>query len=514
MIERLIRIPTGAAPGLDRRWQELYATGSEFGTAAPRLRELGRVPLRSGPLFEDPDFVESLRAGHRRLGADAATMASIDALGQGAACVITGQQPHLLTGPFYTAWKLLGAIALAQRLEVLHGRRVVPVYWCGSDDSDFAEISDAWLFDHSRGPWRLRIPATTWQPGQSVGDIEAASLLELEEAALVGLEGAGLDWFRSTAAQIGDLDLGARTAAWLLRMFRDSGLVVVDARDERLLAAGRSLLERYVGMRAEIAAAVTQRQEERAADDWATALDPSAVESGIFARRDGRRVKLGAEELDSGQALRWSWSPSVLLRPVVQDWLLAPVAAVLGPGELAYHAELAPIYDLLGVEAARPVPRPHLTLVGETWDWPEDPDLVRRLLLGGDGAAAVLSRMQLPAARRDAFDDFTRNLEAALHDLEFRLGHPVSERSRARIEREARRLQKSEVEQGTGGVTRRVQWLSRGHVPQERVYSCWLLWAWFGDPVASVLQPLAQAWLEAVDRGEGVQWALRTEEIR
>lgn len=514
MNDRLIRIPAGAAPGIGRRWQELYATGAEFGTAAPRLRELARVPLRSGPLFGAEDFVDGLRDRHRRLGADDETMAAIDALGDGAACVITGQQPHLLTGPFYTAWKLLGAIALAQRLEVLHGRRVVPVFWCGSDDSDFAEVSDAWLFDHSRGPWRLRIPASAWEPGRSVGDVRSPHLAELEEAALVGLEGAGLDWFRGAAREIGDQDLGGRTAAWVLRMFRGSGLVVVDARNELLLSEARPLLERYASRRAEAEAAVAGRHADRAADGWPAALDATAIASGVFARRDGRRVKVEPSELDDGSAMRWSWSPSVLLRPVVQDALLAPVAAVLGPGELAYHAELAPLYELLDVEAARPVPRPHLTLVGETWDWPDDPELVRRLLGGGDSSASVLSRMQLPAARREAFDDFTRNLEAALHDLQFRLGHPIPERSRARIEREVRRLQKSEAEHGSGAVTRRVQWLARGRRPQERVYSCWLLWAWFGDPVGSVLQPLAQAWLDAVDRAEGVQWALRTEEIR
>jgi hypothetical protein len=497
-----------------RRWQELYATGDELGTSAPRLRDLARVPLRAGPMFQDPDWVKGLHKRHVRLGADDESLAAIEALGDGAACVITGQQPHLLTGPFYTAWKLLGAVALAQRLEVLHGRRVVPVYWCGADDSDFTEIADAWLFDHLRGPWRLRIPASEWSPGMSVGDLRSRHLAELEEAALVGLEGAGLDWFRTVASEIGDLDLGERTAAWVLQMFRGSGLVVIDARDDRLLAAGRPLLERYVERRREAARAVAERQERRAEEGWSPALDQAAVESGIFARRDGRRVKLDPGELDSGNAMRWTWSPSVLLRPVVQDWLLAPVAAVLGPGELAYHAEVAPLYELLGVQAARPVPRPHLTLVGQSWDWPEDPELVRRLLLGGDSAASVLSRMQLPAARREAFDDFARNLEAALHDLEFRLGHPVPDRSRARIEREVRRLQKSEAEEGTGALARRSQWLARGRRPQERIYSSWLLWAWFGDPVSSVLQPLAQAWLDAVERGEGVQWALRVEEIR
>ncbi len=516
MSSPLLSLPVPTAPGLSQRWQELHASGADLGTAAPRLRELSKVQFRSGPLFHDRRFVERLLDRHRRLGADPQSLASVGDLGSGAACVVTGQQPHLLTGPFYTVWKLLGAIALAQRLEEIHGRRVVPVYWCGSDDSDFAEVGSAWLFDPERGPWRLRIPAAAWRPGMPVGDIGSAEVARLEEAALAGLRGPGLDWFREAATGIGECDLGDRAAAWVLRMFRESGLVVVDARDDLLVAAARPLLERYAGVRAEAAGLVNQRVEARMNEGWIPALDPSAVESGIFGRRDGLRVKLSSAEIDSGEARGSSWSPSVLLRPLVQDALLAPIAAVLGPGELAYHAVIAPLYDLLGVEAARPVPRPHLTLIGRGWEWPEEPDAIRSLLAGDSGAVRILSRMGLPSTQREAFDDFGQNLEAVLHDLEFRLGHPLEARTRARIQREVQRLISAEADRigGAMPVARRIEWLARGKVPQERIYSSWILWAWFADPVEAVLGPLAEAYVRAVDEGGAVQWALPVAEIQ
>jgi hypothetical protein len=511
----LLSLPVPTAPGLSARWQEIHASGADLGTAAPRLRDLENVELRGGPLFRERTFIASLHDRHRRLGADARSMSAIEDLGSGAACVVTGQQPHLLTGPFYTVWKLLGAIALAQRLEVIHARRVVPVYWCGSDDSDFAEVGSAWLFDPERGPWRLRIPAAEWRPGMPVGDIGFAEVARLEKAALNALRGPGMGWFRNAATGIGDQDLGDRTAAWVLRMFRESGLVVVDARDDLLAGTARPLLERYAGVRAEAAARVAERVRAREREGWAPALDPSARQSGIFGRRDGLRVKLGPAEIDSGEAMHLKWSPSVLLRPVVQDALLAPVTAVLGPGELAYHAEIAPLYDLLGVQAARPVPRPHLTLIGRGWDWPEEPDNIRSLLGGSSGAARTLARMSLPLAQREVFDDFGQNLDAALHDVEFRLGHPLEARARARIQREVQRLVSAEADRigGAMPVARRIEWLARGKVPQERLYSSWMLWAWFADPVEAVLRPLAEAYVHAVDGAAAVQWALPVAEI-
>jgi hypothetical protein len=515
MNSRPIPIPTGSAAGLDLRWQEIYATGQEFGTAAPRLRNLADVELRAGPIFGHRGFLEGLRARHEHLGADPETLESIDALGDGAACVITGQQPHLLTGPFYTAWKILGTIVLARRLSELHGQRVVPVYWCGSDDSDFDEVSSAWLFDVAKGPWRIDIPRSEHVPGAQIGGLAKGRLAALEQGALGGLHGPGLDWFRDRAEEIPDTGLADRASAWVLRQFAASGLVVVDARDHLLLSEARPLLERYAAMRGEVARAVDARVAERVNAGWSPALDPAARLSGVFALRDGRREKLSADDLDSGAAARWSWGPSVLLRPVVQDSLLAPVAAVLGPGELRYHAEIEPVYRLLGVEAARPVPRPHATLVGGGWEWPEaDPGAVGRILGGGGEAAAELARLQLPDTARSALDKFSSDLGKALEKLESGLETALNARTRARFEREIRRLRASEADRRGGHVRRDAEWMARGRTPQERLYSSWLLWAWCEDPLASVLEPIGGAWLDAVDRGGAVQWVLPVEGIR
>ena len=57
------------------------------------------------------------------------------------------------------------------------------------------------------------------------------------------------------------------------------------------------------------------------------------------------------------------FSPAVLLRPVLQDYLLPTTAYVAGPAEARYHAQLGPLYRLFEVARPRLLPRPRFTLL-------------------------------------------------------------------------------------------------------------------------------------------------------
>jgi len=99
-----------------------------------------------------PLAVPEPRVAARRVAPDVVAAAlpgaARDRLAAGEVLVVTtGQQPGLFTGPLYTVYKALSAIALARRLERERRVPVVPVFWVAGDDHDFAEANHTWFLN-------------------------------------------------------------------------------------------------------------------------------------------------------------------------------------------------------------------------------------------------------------------------------------------------------------------------------------------------------------------------------
>ena len=86
--------------------------------------------------------VEVLREQNRAFGADGSTRENIERLANGAVAIVTGQQVGLFSGPAYTLYKALSAIAAAEEL-TKRGTDAVPVFWLATEDHDLAEINHA-----------------------------------------------------------------------------------------------------------------------------------------------------------------------------------------------------------------------------------------------------------------------------------------------------------------------------------------------------------------------------------
>ena len=282
--------------------------------------------------------------------------AARDRLGAGEVLVVTtGQQPGLFTGPLYTIYKALAAIALARRLERDRRVPVVPVFWVAGDDHDFAEANHTWFLDAG-------------------GDLAHIVLRERPaDAALVSLarEPCGPEIVAALAQlrdATPDTEFKASVVEWLERCYLP---------DATLADAFAAALHAQLGPRGLVVLRIHDRGAKRAAAPWVLkGLDvtlpdgytPVFVEArqgrdrlqrdgdGFVTRRSGQRFTRAELERLAVEAPD-RLSPNVLLRPVVEAALLPTVAYAAGPAELKYLPDAAPLYDALGVARQAPVPR-------------------------------------------------------------------------------------------------------------------------------------------------------------
>lgn len=280
--------------------------------------------------------------------------------------IVTGQQPGLFTGPLYTIYKAITAIRLAERVQATTQTPCVPVFWIGSDDHDFEEARSAHFLTKSHEPLTLR-----YEPRANVDGLPMCrvpledSLREFVDRVAESTPGSE---FRQEIANALHETLSAAqslsdwSARILARLFQRTNLVFFSPHlpVSRTLAA--SVIEK------EIAEPLTSTRLLNEAGDRLEALGfprqitKANTECGFFLEVEGRRRKVLFEgsryrvpdnELDFSiddmlrvaKATPERLSPNVALRCLVQQRLFSAAAYVGGPGEVAYWAQLKPLFD-------------------------------------------------------------------------------------------------------------------------------------------------------------------------
>jgi uncharacterized protein YllA (UPF0747 family) len=271
--------------------------------------------------------------------------------------VTTGQQPGLFTGPLYTIYKALSAVALARRLEAAWGVPVIPVFWVAGDDHDFAEANHTSFLDAQGDLAEIRLrerasDAPLLPLAREPCGVEIRQALARLRAGTPETEfkGAVLGWLE--AAYQPEATLADAFANALQALLGERGLVVLRAHDRNAKRAAASTV--LTGLSVTLP------------DGYAPVLiDASLGRDRLRADGDGfvtrrseeRFTRAMLEQIARDEPERLS--PNVLLRPVVEAALLPTVAYVGGPAELEYLPAAAPLYERVGggVERQAPVPR-------------------------------------------------------------------------------------------------------------------------------------------------------------
>ena len=363
---------------------------------------------------------------NRAWGADADALASAERLrSRETLAVVTGQQPGLFGGPLYSLIKAMSTVAAGRELEARTGQPVVPVFWIEGDDHDFEEIRGAWLLDRAGSPHPLRyepedehvgLPAFRRFLDDSILDLHRQLPEILPETEYTGdLLLAARDCYapgRSLSEAFGRL---------LLHLSRGSGLLVMDPTSPELKRLAFPVYEDAVRHEAEGRRRIAARTREIEATGFHGQAAPEGYgvfctgSTGVRARVRTDSAGNRPEAVLDGCVERLS--AAVLLRPLVQDFLLPTALYVGGPSEIAYHAQMGDLYGLHRIPRPLVIPRHQVAILTRSQLRVLDQDGIGFDELSAGDEAALNRRAADPAAQW-AFAKANEAVDSSLEDVE------------------------------------------------------------------------------------------------
>jgi len=298
--------------------------------------------------------------------------------------VVTGQQLGVLGGPLYTFYKIISAIKLSTFLsERYDDYKFVPVFWLEGDDHDFNEIRSVDLINNENVTQKFsygeEIPED--EDHGSVGFLDLNESIETFFAEIKN-NIRNTEFTDSLFEKIQSFYSNGKPLKQAFRelifwLFDKYGLIIFDPQDKEIkslmkpvfkkeLTDFRKHTEKLVRVSAELDDKYHAQVKVRPVnifyntDGGRFLIDP--VDEEFRLRK--KRKKFSYDELiNLIETEPENFSANVLLRPICQDYVLPTAFYIGGPSEIAYFAQVIPLYDFFDIAAPVIYPRSSATIV-------------------------------------------------------------------------------------------------------------------------------------------------------
>ncbi|HBW36473.1 MAG: bacillithiol biosynthesis cysteine-adding enzyme BshC [Peptococcaceae bacterium BRH_c23] len=387
--------------------------------------------------FSRDSLADTLKEYHTHLGASSETQTMIEELRHPETLtVITGQQAGILTGPLYTLFKAMTTIRLAKEQREKLGRPVVPIFWIAGDDHDWLEIRETYFLNAEGKVIPCHIPGNG--EGKSVGHLPVPAW-ETIETQLMGIpesefRASVLKQCRIFTEQADNLTQWfALTLQWLVQKW---GLIFFDPLLPEFKRLAAPLYEQILKLHPDVRVALAERTKEWITLGFEPQIQPTGGEVNLFLSVPERRAILSNNEgyYLRGHKRQWDldtlnslltqrpeqFSPNVVTRPVVQEFLFPTLAYVAGPGELNYWAQLGGVFATFGF--VMPILYPRLSAVVLTASWQKS--LSKQALTISDVYRGLTEQRERCVRERDNLDiderfkSFKTHIEKGYAELE------------------------------------------------------------------------------------------------
>jgi len=311
-----------------------------------------------------------LERQNREFGAGEKTLANIERLRQGATAVVTGQQVGLFGGPMFCILKALTAVLMAEKAGA------VPMFWLATEDHDLEEINTVNLAagDHLQ-KFTVNVPHREGAPVGNIAFTDEITAATQQVEALFGK--SEISELLATSYSKGET-FGTAFAKFYTKIFSEMGVVFLNPLDKELHRIAQPVFRAALEKSEEINHALVARNHELETAGFHAQVKVTPSHTLCFYFEDGARTpvrhqdgeffigerKLAAADLlNEAERCPEKFSANVLLRPLMQDYLLPTLCYVGGPSEVAYFAQIEVVYRKLAGRVTPVVPRIFATLI-------------------------------------------------------------------------------------------------------------------------------------------------------
>jgi bacillithiol synthase len=311
-----------------------------------------------------------LERQNREFGAGEKTLTNIERLRQGAAAVVTGQQVGLFGGPTFCILKALTAVLMAEKAGG------VPMFWLATEDHDLDEINTVNLAagDHLQ-KFTVNVPHREGAPVGTIAFTDEITAATQQVEALFGK--SEISELLTESYRKGET-FGTAFARFYTKVFSDMGVVFLNPLDKELHRIANPVFRTALEKSEEINQALMTRNHELEAAGYHAQVKVTPSHTLCFYFEDGARTPvrhqdgeffIGERKLAAAELLQETercpekFSANVLLRPLMQDYLLPTLCYIGGPAEVAYFAQIEVVYRNLAGRVTPVVPRIFATLI-------------------------------------------------------------------------------------------------------------------------------------------------------
>jgi bacillithiol biosynthesis cysteine-adding enzyme BshC len=271
---------------------------------------------------------------------------NLNLLKENGLAVTTAHQPNLFLGPLYTLTKAISTISISNQInEALGEKKIVPIFVIGSEDHDKEEILHTYLFG-KKYEW---VTSQKGPIGSMVIDESFLCVLNEWLNAFGTMPYAGELKDLYSSSYILNRTIAEGFTSLLRNLLGSYGLIVLDLNMREVKEAMVPIFEKE--LKEKFSANTLKSNLDFIRKNYSVQAEPREI--NLFEYKDGERIRI--DEVDEKLIAKLksspeSFSPNVILRPLMQQTVLPSIANIGGGAEVSYWLQLKPIFKAANID--------------------------------------------------------------------------------------------------------------------------------------------------------------------